>query len=410
MVVFPRPSAHDSYRSSFPVEVDAVMLRSKFDLRLSDAAKSFGISITSFKHVCRKLGIERWPRRLRPRTAHQMQAASSSSGSTKDMGSTPPDSLHSGSGDDYDGPNDSRSRKLKRSQSLTESLSTDSSSSGGALSLSQSDMKRGPASPAYSKRRRHDALVESVSHRDDTTAFLDADFAHCSLPTPATAPPKRCSLQMTRSGPVQQLLTSMGHQASALHHLIVAASAECSANADRSMAQNDFAALTACSSLQPNAPFSTFSAKSTSMITGHVNCLPLNTQAQHQQQPMLFHAAIAGASLPNACNQSTGTFAARHVPTSSENFFLATGNPHFTNRASARNLNVGHGNVAQHLRAQGISHGSGRGVAHGSVNGVHGDKKLDEETMQMHLASLQALHQQTQFPSLRALTSEVDAN
>jgi hypothetical protein len=38
-------------------------VESKFDMRLSDAAKSLGISTTSFKQVCRKLGIARWPRR-----------------------------------------------------------------------------------------------------------------------------------------------------------------------------------------------------------------------------------------------------------------------------------------------------------------------------------------------------------
>jgi hypothetical protein len=67
VLVIPRPTADDAFRSGSPVELTKEMLKSKFDMRLSDAAKSLGISITSFKQVCRKLGLARWPRRLRPR-------------------------------------------------------------------------------------------------------------------------------------------------------------------------------------------------------------------------------------------------------------------------------------------------------------------------------------------------------
>jgi hypothetical protein len=68
ILVIPRPTAEDSFRSSSPVELDLKTLQSKFNMRLSDAAKSLGISPTSLKQVCRKLGVVRWPRRLQPRT------------------------------------------------------------------------------------------------------------------------------------------------------------------------------------------------------------------------------------------------------------------------------------------------------------------------------------------------------
>ena len=70
VMVIPRPTAEDAFRSGNPVELDLEALRSKFDLRLSDAAKSLGISITSLKQVCRKLGVARWPRRMRFRTTN----------------------------------------------------------------------------------------------------------------------------------------------------------------------------------------------------------------------------------------------------------------------------------------------------------------------------------------------------
>jgi hypothetical protein len=56
------------------VELNLNLLESKFDMRLSDAAKSLGISTTSFKQVCRKLGIARWPRR--PHKASSRRAES----------------------------------------------------------------------------------------------------------------------------------------------------------------------------------------------------------------------------------------------------------------------------------------------------------------------------------------------
>ena len=126
------------------MEVDLVMLRSKFYLRLSDAAKSFGISVTSLKQVCRKLGFKRWPRRLTPRKAHRIHAScSSSGGSSTDLRSTPPDC---GSCDEDDELYDSskRHRAELRSRSSAEtrlSLSTDGSSSCSTSRSSQSKRK-----------------------------------------------------------------------------------------------------------------------------------------------------------------------------------------------------------------------------------------------------------------------------
>ena len=414
------------------MEVDLVMLRSKFYLRLSDAAKSFGISVTSLKQVCRKLGFKRCPRSLTPRKAHRIHAScSSSGGSSTDLRSTPPDC---GSCDEDDELYDSskRHRAELRSRSSAEtrlSLSTDGSSSCSTSRSSQSKRKRS-AGPAHSKRRGSDRSQAS-SNRDDTSAFLDAHFVHCSLPTPAIAPPTLASFQISRD-PAQQL----GQQTPAPHHSIAAASSECSgatichaswgANAYRSVAQDGFA-TTACFSLQPNAPFSSFSAKSTSTMMGparadahmglhQFDSPPVNAKAHH---PLLFHAATGDASLKNEYNKRKGSFASLRGPTTCGKFLLATlsagGNQHFTNQDPTQSLNVGKcGAKSQgpeyESRFKGrsrVDHGSVNG--HGSVNSVDSDKKLDAQTMKVHLASLQALQQQTQFPSLCTLISEVYA-
>jgi hypothetical protein len=44
------------------------MVEGKFELKQKDAANEFGISLTAFKQVCRKLGVDRWPYR-RPNRA-----------------------------------------------------------------------------------------------------------------------------------------------------------------------------------------------------------------------------------------------------------------------------------------------------------------------------------------------------
>ena len=61
VLVIPRPTAEDPFRSSAPVELTREMLESKFDMRLSDAARSLRMSTRSLKRACRKLGLARWP-------------------------------------------------------------------------------------------------------------------------------------------------------------------------------------------------------------------------------------------------------------------------------------------------------------------------------------------------------------
>jgi len=77
VLVTARPTAENAFRSASPVEFTQEMLKSKFDMRLSDAAESLGMSITSFKHACRKLGLARWPRRLQPRPPRTGASAAS---------------------------------------------------------------------------------------------------------------------------------------------------------------------------------------------------------------------------------------------------------------------------------------------------------------------------------------------
>lgn len=86
VLVFPRPSAEDAFRSSQPVDIDLETLRSKFGMRLADAAKTLGISITSLKQVCRKLGVVRWPRRLRSCTTRAGSKGSTPSNDSDNEG------------------------------------------------------------------------------------------------------------------------------------------------------------------------------------------------------------------------------------------------------------------------------------------------------------------------------------
>ena len=51
VLVFPRSSAEDAFRSSQPVDIDLETLLSKFGMRLADAAKTLGVSRTSLKQV-----------------------------------------------------------------------------------------------------------------------------------------------------------------------------------------------------------------------------------------------------------------------------------------------------------------------------------------------------------------------
>ena len=57
-------SSRIAARSNSPVTLDLEVMRSRFHLRRSDAAADLGISETTLKQVCRKLGISRWPSRV----------------------------------------------------------------------------------------------------------------------------------------------------------------------------------------------------------------------------------------------------------------------------------------------------------------------------------------------------------
>ena len=64
------------------VDLTVEALTALFGMRLADAARSLGVSVTTFKAVCRRLGIERWPysRRGRARGQAAVRAADASAG------------------------------------------------------------------------------------------------------------------------------------------------------------------------------------------------------------------------------------------------------------------------------------------------------------------------------------------
>ena len=69
-----------------PVEVNLSILTARFHMRLPDAAKSLRISETALKHVCRQLGVARWPRRMMLRAPPEEDCAgagASTAGSRK---------------------------------------------------------------------------------------------------------------------------------------------------------------------------------------------------------------------------------------------------------------------------------------------------------------------------------------
>ena len=74
--IFPRQKLGDGrtaseperLRGRRPLLVSRQMVEAKFQLKQKDAAIEFGISLTAFKQVCRKLGVDRWPYR-RPNRA-----------------------------------------------------------------------------------------------------------------------------------------------------------------------------------------------------------------------------------------------------------------------------------------------------------------------------------------------------
>ena len=74
------------FENNGPVEVNLSILTARFHMRLPDAAKSLRISETSLKHVCRQLGVARWPRRMMLRAPPEEDCAgagASTAGSRK---------------------------------------------------------------------------------------------------------------------------------------------------------------------------------------------------------------------------------------------------------------------------------------------------------------------------------------
>jgi hypothetical protein len=71
VTVIPRNTHEKVGNGGAPVDIDLATVRSMFEMRLADAARSLGVSKTSFKQACRKLGIQRWPRRMRARPKEQ---------------------------------------------------------------------------------------------------------------------------------------------------------------------------------------------------------------------------------------------------------------------------------------------------------------------------------------------------
>lgn len=71
VTVIPRNTHEKVGNGGAPVDIDLATVRTMFEMRLADAARSLGVSKTSFKQACRKLGIQRWPRRMRARPKEQ---------------------------------------------------------------------------------------------------------------------------------------------------------------------------------------------------------------------------------------------------------------------------------------------------------------------------------------------------
>jgi hypothetical protein len=117
------PSSVRNPRQRFAVNSPVVytydMLKARFHLRLPDAAKSLGISETTLKNVCRKLGVARWPRRL-------------FSQQNRNLAETPPEGA---SAEDDDNADPHESEKRKRSPQAETGQLTSSSLQSTSWSL-----------------------------------------------------------------------------------------------------------------------------------------------------------------------------------------------------------------------------------------------------------------------------------
>eukprot|EP00960_Hanusia_phi_P046616 757938-Hanusia_phi.AAC.2 len=61
VVVTARPRQQNFVPSGLLIEIDLPSIQSLFHLRQEDAASRLGISLSSLKSACRRLGVHRWP-------------------------------------------------------------------------------------------------------------------------------------------------------------------------------------------------------------------------------------------------------------------------------------------------------------------------------------------------------------
>ncbi|EKX49666.1 hypothetical protein GUITHDRAFT_104629 [Guillardia theta CCMP2712] len=61
VVVTARPRQQNYVPSGLLIEIDLPSIQSLFHLRQEDAASRLGISLSSLKSACRRLGVHRWP-------------------------------------------------------------------------------------------------------------------------------------------------------------------------------------------------------------------------------------------------------------------------------------------------------------------------------------------------------------
>ena len=167
-----------------PVVYTYDMLKARFHLRLPDAAKSLGISETTLKNVCRKLGVARWPRRL-----CSMQ--------NRNLAETPPEGA-SAEDDDNDDPQASEKRKRSpqpEAEQLTSSNLHSTSSSLQSMSWSlppnliyhpNAHLPHVPSHFQQQSMASHQLLAtrrQTATGRQDFIAGVDGAVVGMQMPT-----------------------------------------------------------------------------------------------------------------------------------------------------------------------------------------------------------------------------------
>ena len=85
------------YTTSAPAIISPALLQSVAGLPLSQAARSFGVSVTSFKHACRHFGIQRWEyKRGRGKRSSTVLKSGEAAATVKTFGENP--SMEEGEG------------------------------------------------------------------------------------------------------------------------------------------------------------------------------------------------------------------------------------------------------------------------------------------------------------------------